>query len=150
MVPVELDGFNVGCFCGDNAWAVFDEVATHCDSGSFGIFFLRANGANNPREGDCPALGDLVLVDEEDCVGSFDSVSNALGWVVKFICTRSEPIISAVGILHQIFAFHLFSSDVVCHCKATVLGEFVGVCFMCQECNCFRVSFGEQCRLIVV
>ena len=79
MVPMELDGFNVCSFSGDNAWMIFDEVATDCDSGSFGVFFFRANGANNLREGDCPALGDLVLVDEEDCIGSFDSVSNSLG-----------------------------------------------------------------------
>ena len=55
------------------------DLAQGVDPGSFGVFFLRADGANNPREGDCSAFGDLVLVDEEDCVGSFDSVSNPLG-----------------------------------------------------------------------
>ena len=79
MVPMEFDGFNVCSFGGGNAWMVFHEVATDCDSGSFGIFLLRADGANNSGEGDCSALGDLVLVDKEDCIGSFDSVSNALG-----------------------------------------------------------------------
>ena len=79
MVPMELDGFNVCSFSGDNAWTVFDEVATDCHSGSFGIFFFWADGANNLRTGHCSALGDLMLVDEEDCIGSFDSVSNSLG-----------------------------------------------------------------------
>ena len=79
MVPMELDGFNVCSFSGDNAWTILDEVTTDCNSGSLGVFFFRADGANNLREGDCSALGDLVLVDEEDCIGSFDSVSNALG-----------------------------------------------------------------------
>ena len=79
MVPMELDGFNICSLCGDNAWVVFDEVATDCYSGSFGILFFWANGANNSRVGDCSALGNLVLVYEKDCVGSFDSVSNSLG-----------------------------------------------------------------------
>ena len=79
VVPMELDCFNVSCLSGDNTRAVCDEVATDCDPCSFGVFLFRADGANDPREGDCSALGDLVLVDEEDCVGSFDSVSNALG-----------------------------------------------------------------------
>ena len=78
MIPMKFHGFNVCSFSGDNAWTIFDEVATDCDSGSFGIFLLRTDGAHNSREGDCSALGDLVLVDEEDGVGSFDSVANAL------------------------------------------------------------------------
>ena len=79
MVPMELDGFNVGSFSGDNAWVVLYEVATDCDPCSFWVFLFRADGANNSGEGDCSALRNLVLVDEEDCVGSFDSVSNSLG-----------------------------------------------------------------------
>ena len=79
MVPMKFHGFNVCSFSGDNAWIIFDEVATDCDSGSFGIFFLGTDGANNLRVGDCSALGNLVLVCEEDCIGSFDSVSNSLG-----------------------------------------------------------------------
>ena len=79
MVPMKFYGFNVCSFSGDNAWMIFDEVATDCDSGSFGVFFFRANGAEDSRVGDCSALGDLLLVDGEDCVGSFDSVSNPLG-----------------------------------------------------------------------
>ena len=62
MVPMELDGFNVCSFSGCNAWAVFDEVATHCDSGSFGIFLFRADGANDSRVGNCSAFGYLVFV----------------------------------------------------------------------------------------
>ena len=98
MVPVELDGFNVCSFSGDNAWVVFDEVATHCDSGSFGIFLFRADGANDSRVGNCSAFGYLVFVYEEDCIGSFDSVTNSLGQVAKLICTRSKPVVSVVGI----------------------------------------------------
>ena len=79
MVPMELDGFNVCSFSGDNARIVFDEVATDCDPCSFGVFLFWADGAYNTREGDGPALGHLVFVNEEDCVGSFDSVSNSLG-----------------------------------------------------------------------
>ena len=79
MIPMELNGFNVCSFSGYNAWVVFDEVATHCDSGSFGIFFLGTDGANDSGVGDCSALWNLVLVYEEDCIGSFDSVSNSLG-----------------------------------------------------------------------
>ena len=79
MVPMEFDGFNVCSFGGDNAWTIFCEVATDCDPCSFEVFLFRADGANNLGEGDCSALGNLVLVDEEDCVGSFDSVSNPLG-----------------------------------------------------------------------
>ena len=82
-----MHGFNVCSFSGDNAWMIFDEVATDCDSGSFGILFLGTDGANNPRVGDCPALWDLVLVHEKDCIGSFDSVSHSLCEVAKFICT---------------------------------------------------------------
>ena len=79
MVPMKFYGFNVCSFSGDNAWMIFDEVATDCDSGSFGVFFFRTDGANNSGVGDCSALGDLVLVCEEDCIGSFDSISNSLG-----------------------------------------------------------------------
>ena len=78
MVPVELDCFNVGCFCGDNAWIVGDEVTTHCDSCSLWFFLLWSDCADNPRVGDCPALWHLVFVYEEDSVRSFDSVANAL------------------------------------------------------------------------
>ena len=79
MVPMELDGFNVCSFSGDSTWIVLDEVATDCDPYSFWVFLFRADGANNSGEGDCSALRNLVLVNEEDCVGSFDSVSNSLG-----------------------------------------------------------------------
>ena len=78
MVPVEFDCFNVCSFSGDNARIVFDEVATDSDSCSFGVFFLWSDCAYDSREGDCPAFGDLVFVDEEDGVGSFDSVAHAL------------------------------------------------------------------------
>ena len=79
MVPVELDGFNVCSLSGDNTWAILDEVTTDCNAGPFGFIFLWANGADNAGEGDGPALGHLVFVNEEDCVGAFDSVSDALG-----------------------------------------------------------------------
>ena len=85
MVPVELDCFNISCLSGDNARVVSDEVATHGDPCSFGVLLLRANGANNLWEGDCPSFGHLVFVNEKDCVGTFDSVTNALNKVTKFI-----------------------------------------------------------------
>ena len=47
VVPVELDSFNICSLSGDNAWMISDEVATDCDSGSFGFFLLRADGADN-------------------------------------------------------------------------------------------------------
>ena len=81
MIPMELNGFNVCSFSGYNAWVIFDEVATHCDPCSFGVFLFWSDGANDPGVGDGPALGDLVLVDEVDRVGSLDSVSNSLGKV---------------------------------------------------------------------
>ena len=79
MVPMELDGFNVCSLSGDNAGVILDEVATDCNASSFGFIFLWADGADDSWEGDGPALGHLVFVNEEDCVGSFDSVSNSLG-----------------------------------------------------------------------
>ena len=63
MVPVELDGFNVCSLSCHNAWVFCDEVATDCDPCSFGVFLFRADGANNLGEGNCSALGDLMLVD---------------------------------------------------------------------------------------
>ena len=86
MVPVELDGFNISSLSGDNAWVISDEAATDCDLCSFGFFFLWANGANNSGKGDFSAFGNLMLVDEEDCVGSFDSVANSLCKISEFIC----------------------------------------------------------------
>ena len=71
MVPVELDCFNVCSFSGDNAWTISCEVATDCNLCSFGVFLLRANGADNSWKGDCSAFGNLVFVDEEDGIGSF-------------------------------------------------------------------------------
>ena len=136
MVPVELDCFNVCSLGSHNTRAVGDEVATDCDLCSFGVFLLRANGANNLWKGDCSAFGNLVFVDEEDCVGSFDSVSNTLGQVAKFICCRPETIVSAVRVPDQISAFHLFSSNVVCHCQAMVLSESACFCFVGRESNC--------------
>ena len=78
MIPVELDCFNVCSFCGDNARMVCDEVTTHCDPGSFWLFFLRSDGADHSNEGDGPALEHLVLVDEEDGVRALDSVAHIL------------------------------------------------------------------------
>ena len=79
MVPVELDCFNVCSLGDDNTRTVGDEVATDCDAGPFGLFLLWLHGACHAREGNCPAFWHLVFVNEEDCVGSFDSVSNSLG-----------------------------------------------------------------------
>ena len=126
MFPVKLDCFDASSVSGDNSWTISDEVTTDSDLCPFGFFLLWSDGADNAREGDCPALGDLVLVNEEDGVGSFDSVSNALGQVSKFIGCRSEPIVSAVWVLDWISVFHLFASDVMCDRKTTVLGQFAG------------------------
>ena len=136
MVPMELDGFNVCSFSGDNAWMIFDEVATDCDSGSFGIFLLRADGANNLWKGDCSALGNLVLVDEEDCVGSFDSVACALCQTAKLVGCRSKPVVTVVWVLDWVSAFHLLASDVVCHRQTVVLSQFACFSFVSKECNC--------------
>ena len=113
MVLVKLDCFNVSCLSGDNAGIVFDEVATDCDPCSLGFLLLWSDCADNAREGDGPAFGDLVFVDEEDGVGALDSTTNALCWVSKFIGCRSKPIVSAVGIFDEISVFHLLSGDVV-------------------------------------
>ena len=78
MVPVELDCFNVGSFCGDSAGTVFDKVTTDSDPCSFWIIFLWSNGADHLGVGDCATFGDLMFVDEHHGVGSFDSVSHAL------------------------------------------------------------------------
>ena len=99
MFSVQFDCFNVSCFCGNNAWTVSDEVATCGDAGSLWLILLRSDCADNSREGHGPALGDLVLVNEEDGVGAFDSIAKTLCEVAKFICCRLEPIIPAVGIL---------------------------------------------------
>ena len=88
MFSVQFDCFNVSCFCGDNAWVISDEVTTHCDPCSLWFFFLWSDGADNSREGHGPALGDLVLVNEEDGVGAFDSIAKTLCEVAKFICCR--------------------------------------------------------------
>ena len=85
MVPVKLDCFNVCSFCGDNAWIVCDEVTTHCDSCSFGLFFLWSDCADDSREGDGSALWHLVFVDEEDSVCAFDPTTYTLRQVSKFI-----------------------------------------------------------------
>ena len=79
VVPMEFDGFNVCSFSSDNSRAVCDEVSTHCDSGSVGFIFLRANRADNARAGHSFVWGCLMLVNEEDCIGAFDSVANSLG-----------------------------------------------------------------------
>ena len=96
MVPVKLDCFDISSVSSDNAWVISDEVATDGDSSPFWFFFLWSGGADNAREVDCPAFGHLVLVNEEDGVGSFDSVANAPCQVAHFICCRLEPIIPAV------------------------------------------------------
>ena len=79
MVPMEFDCLCVCSLSGDNARVVEDEVATDCDPCLLGFFFLWAHGADNPWKGCCSAFGDLVFVDEEDGVGAFDSVPDALG-----------------------------------------------------------------------
>ena len=85
MVPVELDCFNVRCFCGDNAWVVCDEVTTHCDLCPLWFFFLWLDCAYNSRVGDCATFWDLVFVDELDGVCALDSTADALSQVSKFI-----------------------------------------------------------------
>ena len=45
---------------------------------SFGFFLLWSDGAKCLWEGHNSACWDLVFVDEEDGIGSFDSAANAL------------------------------------------------------------------------
>ena len=78
MVPMKFDCFNICSLSGDNARTVFDEVATDCDPCSLWFVLLWSDGADNTREGHGPPFGDSVLVDEEDGIGSFDSVADAL------------------------------------------------------------------------
>ena len=83
MVPMEFDSF-----CGDNSRTVCDEVSTHCDSGSVGVIFFRTDSADDVRAGDFLSRWHLMLVNEEDCIGAFDSSIDALSEAAQFICTR--------------------------------------------------------------
>ena len=145
MVPMDFDGFNVCSFSGDNSRVVCDEVSTHCDSGSVGFIFFRTDRADNARAGNSFSCWHLVFVNEEYCIGSFDSFTNALGEAAQFIGTGVEPCFLAMWIFDWVSTFHLFSSLMVSDCHATVNCHLFVDCFpLSKQGCCFCESFGEE------
>ena len=49
-----------------------DEISASRDASAIGIFFFRPERACSESVGDSATSGDLMLVDEENCVRAFD------------------------------------------------------------------------------
>ena len=68
-----------------------DEVAADCDTSAFFFGLLGANIADEARIGDGFLGWNLVLVDEEYCVGSGETGANALGKAAELVAGGNLP-----------------------------------------------------------
>ena len=71
-VEIHFDGLKASAISASFSWVVSEEVSTSCYSGLIGIVFFRSIGAYGVSIGDSATVGNLVFLDEEDCVGAFD------------------------------------------------------------------------------
>ena len=69
---MDFDGLKANGIGASFTWVVGEEVSTSCYSSSIGIVFFRVVGAYGASIGDSSTVGNLVFVDEEDGVGTFD------------------------------------------------------------------------------
>ena len=74
---MDLDCFKSGCVGTNVSWVIGDEVASRSYSYLLFFFFFRSYGADGVSIGDGATLWDLVFVNEENGIGTFDSVCNA-------------------------------------------------------------------------
>ena len=69
---MDFDGLKASGIDASFTWVVGDEVSTSCYSILIGIVFFRSVGAYCLSIGDSATIGNLVFVDEEDGVDTFD------------------------------------------------------------------------------
>ena len=88
---------------------MFKPVASSGDAHSWGVSFLRSCGCSVPCVGCFSVLGDLVALNEFQCVFAF-CVFEAFEESAKFLLTGGEPVLSGfwIGVVDEIFAAHPF------------------------------------------
>ena len=69
---MNFDGLKVSGVYASFTRIVGDEISTRCYSSLIGIIFFRLVGVYSASIGDSTTSGDLVFVDEEDGVCTFD------------------------------------------------------------------------------
>jgi hypothetical protein len=94
---------------------------------------LGAESADEAGIGDFLVIGDFVFGDEVNCVGTFDSVADALGAATKFIGGGVEPVFFGGWIGYEGSVFHAFSGDGIDDC----IGKRVGrkVIWLLKKCG---------------
>ena len=75
-----------------------------------GLLFLGADVTYKPGVGNCAAFGDFGFGDKEDCVGTFDSVSNSLCQSTKLIDGGVIPGGFGVRVGYELFVWDWFPS----------------------------------------
>jgi hypothetical protein len=81
------------------------------------FFFLGTDGADNATVCDFAVSGHLVVIDEEDGVGSLGNAStNAIGKSTKFVCKQLGPYFCGVAgdlAADEVTVFVTLASDLV-------------------------------------
>ena len=71
---MNFNSFKASSICASFTRIVSNEISACRDASLVGIFFFRPEHTYSASVGDSATSGDLMLVDEEDCVRAFDIV----------------------------------------------------------------------------